>query len=149
MQNVTVQFDKAARESQHPHTQQFSLCSGWEHSNSLIADTMMYHICNGTPFYSFVRISLTAHIQQGLFTMRTKEKKHANVFVLTTGMSPKFRHRFSGFRPKSRFLAHGDLLHPYFLPAALHPCNFVPEKMTATIHAEPGNGNTQTLYTHY
>lgn len=128
MQKVIGLFDKATRKSRHPHTQQFSLCGGWKHDTSLIANTMTYHICNGTSFCSFTRIAVTANIQQGLFTIGTSQEKHINTLVLTTENEPDFRHRISEFHPKFRFLAHDGSLHPNFLSAALQPCNFAQEK---------------------
>lgn len=128
MQKVIGLFDKATRKSRQPHTQPLSLCGGWKHDTSLIANTMTYHICNGTSFCSFTRIAVTANIQQGLFTIGTSQEKHINTLVLTTGKKPDFRHRISEFHPKSRFLAHDGSLHPNFLSAALQPCNFAQEK---------------------
>lgn len=128
MQKVIGLFDKATRKSRQPHTQPLSLCGGWKHDTSLIANTMTYHICNGTSFCSFTRIAVTANIQQGLFTIGTSQEKHINTLVLTIGKKPDFRHRISEFHPKSRFLAHDGSLHPNFLSAALQPCNFAQEK---------------------
>ncbi len=128
MQEVIGLFDKATRKSRQPHTQPLSLCGGWKHDTSLIANTMTYHICNGTSFCSFTRIAVTANIQQKFFTIGTSQEKHVNTFVLTTENEPDFRHRISEFHPKSHFLAHDGPLHPNFLSAALQPCNFAQEK---------------------